>query len=202
MATADEAVAPNRRSPVLSFGRGARHDDGMTPAPFMLVTARVAGRPDAVDLARMYGDLAEEQRAIRAIWPYVDGLPAPVETSLLGLVERSDALVVVGEIDGVPLGFLVAVEEPLLDPVADRFIGVVRLIFTDLGARGVGVGAAMLDLAMACLAERGIDLLDARVSPGHRMAKNFFESNGFKARSITMHRGESAVVAPGEFEPS
>ncbi len=202
MATAGEEVAPDPRSPVFSFGRETRHDDGMTPAQFMLVAARVAEPSDAPDLARMYGDLAEEQRSIRAIWPYADGLPAPVEASLLGLVERPDALVVVGEIDGVPLGFLVAVEEPLLDPHADRFIGVIQLIFTDLDARGVGIGAAMLDVAMAHLVERGIDLFDARVSPGHRMAKNFFESSGFKARSIMMHRGESAVVAPDEVEPA
>jgi len=168
----------------------------MTPAPFMVVTARNAGPDDVPALIRMYGDLADEQRAIRAIWPYADGLPAPVDDALITLLQRSDAIVVVGEIDGVPLGFLLAVEEPLLDPVSDRRIGVVQLIFTADEARGVGVGAAMLDLTMRQLTDRGIDLFDARVSPGHRMAKNFFESNGFKARSITMHRGESAIVAP------
>ena len=170
----------------------------MTPAPFMVVTARNAGPDDVLVLTRLYHDLADEQRAIRAIWPYADGLPAPVDDALLALLQRSDAIVVVGEIDGVPLGLLLVVEEPLLDPVSDRRIGVVQLIFTADEARGVGVGAAMLDLAMTQLTDRGIDLFDARVSPGHRMAKNFFESNGFKARSITMHRGESPVVAPPE----
>lgn len=170
----------------------------MMPAPFMVVTARNAGPDDVPTLTRMYRDLADEQRAIRAIWPYADGLPAPVAGSLIALLQRPDAIVVVGEIDGVPLGFLLAVEEPLLDPMSDRRIGVVQLIFTADEARGVGVGAAMLDAAMTQLTERGIDLFDARVSPGHRMAKNFFESNGFKARSITMHRGESAVGAPPE----
>ena len=165
----------------------------MTPEPFILVTARNADRRDLDELVRMYRDLVEEQRAIRSIWPYADGLPAPVGVALLDLLERTDAVVVVGEIDGVPHGFLVAIEEPLLEPVSDRRIGVVSLVFTAHAARGVGVGAAMLDAAMDRLRERGIDLFDARVSPGHRMAKNFFESNGFKARSITMHRGESAV---------
>ena len=168
----------------------------MTPAPFMVVTARNAVPDDVHDLLGMYGGLADEQRAIRPIWPYADGLPAPVEASLLDLLERLDAIVVVGEIDGVPLGFLVVIEEHLLEPLADRRIGVVQLIFTTDEARGVGVGAAMLEVALSQLVDRGIDLFDARVSPGHRMAKNFFESNGFKARSITMHRGESAVEAP------
>ena len=162
----------------------------------MLVTARTARTDDISDLTHLYAELAEEQHAIRAIWPYADGLPEPVEGSLSEMLKRPDAIVIVGDIDGVPLGFLVGVEQALLDPMGDRRIGVVQLVFTDPEARGVGVGAAMLRLALDAFRERGIDLFDARVSPGHRLAKNFFESNGFKARSITMHRGESG------FEPA
>jgi hypothetical protein len=33
----------------------------------------------------------------------------------------------------------------------------------------------------------GIRLFDARVLPGHRLAKNFFEAGGFSARLIIMH---------------
>lgn len=161
----------------------------MTPTPFMLVTARFAQIEDIGDLVQLYDALAEEQRTIRAIWPHADGLPEPVSGSLTELLERPDAAVIVGEIDGVPLGFLVGVEQPLLDPLADRRIGVIQLIFTEHEARGVGVGAAMLRVAVEAFRDRDVDLLDARVSPGHRFAKNFFESNGFKARSITMHRG-------------
>ena len=145
----------------------------------------------------MYAELSAEQSAIRVIWPFADGLDEPVEASLTFLVREDGATAVVGEIDGVTVGFLIAVEEPLLEPMSDRRIGVVRFIFTDHEARGVGVGAAMLDAAMERLEERGIDLFDARVSPGHRLAKNFFESNGFKARSITMHRSDAG---PGTFD--
>ena len=172
----------------------------MTPMPFMTVTARLAQPEDASDLERLYGGLASEQRAIRSIWPYADGVPEPVGRSLSTMLERPDAIVVVGHIDGVPLGFLAGFQRPLLEPFAARNIGVVHLIFTEHDARGVGVGAAMLDLAMEQFRDRGIDLFDAWVSPGHRMAKNFFESNGFKARSITMHRGESGR-APSSAEP-
>ncbi len=37
---------------------------------------------------------------------------------------------------------------------------------------------------------RGHRFFDARVSPGHRHAKNFFESNGFSARLIVMHHAD------------
>lgn len=156
----------------------------------MSVTARNATVNDVPELVRMYASLEAEQSAIRAIWPYADGLDEPIKASLASLLHRDQTTGVVGEIDGVPLGFLIAIEEPLLEPMSDRCIGVVRFIFTDHEARGVGVGAAMLDVAMERLDRRGIDLFDARVSPGHRLAKNFFESNGFKARSITMHRSD------------
>ena len=165
----------------------------MTPMTFMTIEARLAQPDDVSDLEWLYAGLAAEQRSIRSIWPYSDGLPEPVSTSLNTLVERSRGIVVVGLIDGVPLGFLAGFEQPLLAPMADRNIGVVQLIFTDHEARGVGVGAAMLYVAMREFRNRGIDLFDARVSPGHRLAKNFFESNGFKARSITMHCSESEV---------
>lgn len=159
----------------------------------MTVAARLARIDDIGALERLYAGLAAEQRAIRPIWPYADGLAEPVGRSLSEMVESPDCVVVVGHIDDEPFGFLAGFEEPLLQPVADRHIGVVKLIYTDHEARGVGVGAAMLRVAVKEFGDRGIDLFDARVSPGHRLAKNFFESNGFKARSITMHRGESEV---------
>lgn len=157
----------------------------------MRVNARRATVSDLPDLVRMYEILEEEQSAIREIWPYADGLDAPTIDSLTSLLGNDRVTTVIGEIDGAAVGFLIAIEEPLLRPLADRYIGVVRFIFTDHEARGVGIGAAMLDLAMERLVGRGIDLFDARVSPGHRLAKNFFESNGFKARSITMHRSDA-----------
>jgi len=157
----------------------------------MRVTARRATVDDLSELLRMFAALSAEQSAIREIWPHADGLNTPIDTSLRSLLENDSVTVVLGAIDRVAVGFLIAVEEPLLEPLADRNIGVVRFIFTDHEARGVGVGAAMLDLTMERLEGKRVDLFDARVSPGHRLAKNFFESNGFKARSITMHRSDA-----------
>ena len=157
----------------------------------MSVAARHATMTDVPELLRMYAELSAEQSAIRDIWPYADGLDDPIDASMTSLIHDERATTVMGEIDGVTVGFLSAVEEPLLEPLSERYVGVVQFIFTDHEARGVGVGAAMLDLAMERLASRQVDLFDARVSPGHRLAKNFFESNGFKARSITMHRSDA-----------
>ncbi|MEN8113828.1 MAG: GNAT family N-acetyltransferase [Actinomycetota bacterium] len=164
----------------------------MNPETPMSVSARSAEVGDLAQLARMYEALEGEQSAIREIWPDADGLIRPIDATLLALLDASDAEVVIGEIDDVPVGFLVTEEAPLVAPRQAERIGSIRYIFTDHEARGVGVAAAMLAFAHDEMRRSGIRLFDARVSPGHRLAKNFFESHGFKARSITMHRTEES----------
>jgi len=156
----------------------------------MTVTAR-PGRPgDIAILTELYVGLAAEMDSIKPIWSVADGLPAPVVDSFAALLDDPDAHLYVGEIDSVPVGFLMARDEDLLPDAGGRRVAAVRLIFTLAGARGVGVGEAMIGLFLDEATARGIVEFDAHVSPGHRESKNFFESNGFKARSIVMHRSD------------
>jgi hypothetical protein len=46
----------------------------------------------------------------------------------------------------------------------------------------------MLDSVTSWLTARGCRAVDAGALPGERATKSFFESAGFKARLITMHR--------------
>ncbi|HSM02856.1 MAG TPA: GNAT family N-acetyltransferase [Acidimicrobiia bacterium] len=156
----------------------------------MTVTARAAGPEDVPVLTELYVALAAEMDAIKPIWSVADGLPVPVDEAFTGLLDDLDARMYIGEIDGVPVGFLMARDEDLLPHADGRRVAAVRLIFTLSGARGVGVGEAMIDLFLDEATSRGIVEFDAHVSPGHRESKNFFESNGFKARSIVMHRSD------------
>ncbi len=96
----------------------------------------------------------------------------------------------VGTIDDVPLGFLWMRAESLLPQAGGARVGAVRLVFVEAEARGVGVGEAMIVMVMAEFRDRGITLFDSHVSPGHRLAKNFFESHGYSARRIVMHHSE------------
>jgi GNAT superfamily N-acetyltransferase len=59
-------------------------------------------------------------------------------------------------------------------------------------ARGVSVGETMKDMLVAFCDERGCIGIDALALPGHRAAKNFFETAGFTARAIVMHRRSPA----------
>jgi len=141
----------------------------------------------------MYRSLETEQRELRPLWPLADGVDEPILDSFREILSDDESLLIIGTVEDVPLGFLWARPEDLLAQAGGERVGVIRLIFTDHDARGVGVGDAMLRSALDYLRGAGLRYFDARVSPGHRHAKNFFEANGFKARLIFMHRDDEAA---------
>lgn len=153
------------------------------------VTARYAGFEDIEQIERMYGDLEAEMDALHVMWKRADALHLPVCDALAKLIADDDSLVIVGEIDAIPFGFLIATVEPLVD---GSLIGAIRFIFTEPAVREVGVAEAMRDLALKDLRSRGLTRFDAHVLPGHRLVKNFFEAGGFSARTIVMHHDDDA----------
>jgi ribosomal protein S18 acetylase RimI-like enzyme len=156
----------------------------------MRVTARVAGGEDLVTLERLYRSLEEEMVALHTMWPVADGLDEPVAESFREAISEPDTIVVIGEIDGYPFGFLLARVERLLAQADGEEVGAIRLIYVDHDAREVAVGEEMRDTVLEMLRGRGVTKFDAHVLPGHRLAKNFFESGGFSARSIIMHHDD------------
>jgi ribosomal protein S18 acetylase RimI-like enzyme len=154
------------------------------------VAARRATLDDLDEIERLYRLLAEEMTPLSHMWPLADGLAEPLRDSLATVVEDAETVAVVGELDDVAFGFLVAHIEGMLPQAGDRKIGAIRLVFVQQPAREVGVGEAMLDLALTEMRSLGVSTFDAHVLPGHRLVKNFFEAGGFKARSIVMSRYE------------
>jgi len=156
----------------------------------MEISARRATSEDVPILGVFYRLLEKEQAALRPLWPLADGLDEPIAEAIGAAIGDATTLVVVGMLDGVPLGFALATTDELLAQAAGERVGTVRLIYSLDEARGVGVGAAMIDLILTEFRSRGLVLFDARVSPGHRNAKNFFEAHGFSARLIVMHHAD------------
>ena len=152
----------------------------------MHITARDATEADLADIERLYIRFAAEQAALRPLWHESEGLPNPVAGAIAALV-ASNAMTV-GTIDAQLVGFFVGDERTLVD--GEQRVGVIRYIFTEPEARGVGLADEMFKHGIGKLAERGIEVFDATVSPGHREAKNFYEAHGFSARSITMHSNQ------------
>ena len=96
-------------------------------------------------------------------------LPIRAGESVARLIDADS--VTVGTIDDSILGFLISGQRSLVDGV-DR-VGVIRYIYTEPEARGVGLADEMFGYAVAKLRAGGVELFDAIVSPGHREAKNF-----------------------------
>jgi ribosomal protein S18 acetylase RimI-like enzyme len=156
----------------------------------MKVSARLATGDDIEVLELLYRALEDEMVALHRMWPVADGLDEPVSAAFLQALDDPETVVLIGEIERQPFGFLVCRVERLLTQADGELVGAIRLIFVDPEAREVGVGEAMRDLVMELLRERGITKFDAHVLPGHRLAKNFFEAGGFAARSIIMHHDD------------
>jgi ribosomal protein S18 acetylase RimI-like enzyme len=157
----------------------------------MNVSARVATCDDIPTLESLYRGLEEEMTALHAMWPVADGLDEPVAESIGTALTDPETIVLIGEIDGYPFGFLLARVERLLAQADGQRVGALRLIYVDHDAREVALGEAMRETALTMLRERGITKFDAHVLPGHRLAKNFFEAGGFSARSIIMHHDDN-----------
>ncbi|MDJ0924676.1 MAG: GNAT family N-acetyltransferase [Acidimicrobiia bacterium] len=154
----------------------------------MEVSARPATLIDVARIVELYRPALDEQVALREAWSVAEGLAEPLDDTLRLLLSDDDSLLAVGLIDDVVFGFSWAQIAALLPQAGEEQLGVIRLVYVAEPAREVGVGESMLDLALTWLRERGISRFDAIVSPGHRLAKNFFESAGFSARRITMYR--------------
>ncbi len=152
----------------------------------MQITARNAIETDLPELARLYEGLAVEQSALRPLWRESEGVADPAKETLAGLIHSES--VTVGTIDEAILGFLISGLRILVD--GEERVGVIRYIYTDPGARGVGLADEMFKHAVAKLRASGVERFDAIVSPGHREAKNFYEAHGFSARSIVMHSSD------------
>ncbi len=146
--------------------------------------ATTADREALVRMARRAWDEAEGQRG----GPQFTREQGPLEDwidRLDVLLDGEDALVLVGGIDGVPLGFALA-RRRRFD--TDESVVELPALYTEPEARSVGIAAGLMDAVAAWAGDVGAAGLDAAVLPGNRSAKNFFESFGMKARLIQVHR--------------
>jgi GNAT superfamily N-acetyltransferase len=134
---------------------------------------------------RLWQQALEELRGQRGGGTLASNLTrADLAGDLLAQLEDPQGLLSVGTIDAAVVGVASArCEDTLEGPLA-----VLDVIYVEPGARGVGVGEALLEVASRWAAQRGCIGFDAPALPGQRAAKSFFESMGFTSRLLIMHR--------------
>lgn len=154
-------------------------------------TARKATQEDLSTLVRLWEEALADLEGRRGGPALASGLVrADLSSHLTAALTSADSLLVIGSIDSVPVGLVSA--RAMLDrkePVAD-----LELIYVEPAAREVGVAECMLEIVVARCEQWGVTGMDAPALPGSRAAKAFFESHGFQARLLIMHR----QIAPGE----
>lgn len=156
------------------------------------VTARRAVAGDVATLRSLAMAAHRETAVIErggAAWAASEALRGTPE-GLADLAEAADRvdgrgrLVLVGCLDEVPVGYLAArTDATPAGPVAR-----VTDLWVEEAARGVGVGAALIDALLAWAEREGCFGVDAWALPGERETKNFFEAAGFTARLLVVHR--------------
>jgi GNAT superfamily N-acetyltransferase len=144
-----------------------------------------AGRLD--ELARdLIASVTGQRGGAELVGP---GEPTPL--GILGartfdeLLTDPDRRILVGTLDGVATG--VAACRLAVRADGSR-TGVLDACYVEPGARGMGLGHLLAEEALRWFRDTGCVGVDGVALPGDRVAKQFFESVGFKARMLTMHR--------------
>lgn len=145
--------------------------------------------PDDIDrLVELFGMAVDEMRPLRggAVFTERETRAVPSRDDLAAAVAGDGGrLALVGTYDGMVLGYSVAGIEVLRDGTR---LGRITDLYVEPGARGVGVGDRMMTEILAWFQAERCAAADGYALPGDRSTKNFFESSGFSARLLVMHR--------------
>jgi GNAT superfamily N-acetyltransferase len=147
-------------------------------------------RPARIDETGAIAGLAREARS-EALeyrggerWMATEAAPEPLEDHLAGLIADPEAVLVAGLWDDTVVGYGWARRIVRLDgsPIAR-----IEELFVTPQGRSVGVGEALFDSLMQWARDQELAAIDAFVLPGHREAKNFFETFKMTAHALIVH---------------
>ena len=153
----------------------------------MTEAARPAVREEVDQLAELVARGQTELTGRRGgpLWAQRDAAHPLDAAALSVLVTDPDALVLVGTFDDVVVGYGIVQLERLRDGTT---LAVIDGLYVEPGARGVGVGEAVMDAVVTWSESKGCRGIDGFALPGDRETKNFFERFGLTARAILVHR--------------
>jgi GNAT superfamily N-acetyltransferase len=119
------------------------------------------------------------------VWAAREARQEPLDESLKAALADPDTRVLCGTIDDAVIGYAVVHLDDL--PHGGR-VGVLDDIFVEQEAREVGVGEALVNDVIEWCREADCIGIDSSALPGNRQTKNFFETFGFTARLIVVHK--------------
>ncbi len=163
--------------------------------------ARPATAADVDRIAELFRLAISELEPTRGgrVFAVREARAEPVETELRAALIDDRRGLWAGTIDDVVIGYAATHMEDLRDGYR---LGVVDDLFVEPGARGVGVGEALMTELLRWGEAQSCSGLDATALPGNRATKNFFEGSGFTARLLVMHHTYGVAAELSPVEPS
>lgn len=144
-------------------------------------SVRVATSDDLARCAELLGEAQVEAGAQRGGTQLVGSATAPDPGSLFAYIDDDRRRLLVGQFEGAVVGAAAGrIESPTR--------GQVVWCHVEAGARGVGVGTALVTALAGWFTEAGCTEMEAVALPGDRSTKQLYESSGLKARLLVMHR--------------
>ncbi len=106
---------------------------------------------------------------------------APV-TDWLALNSDPQRAIFVGTLDDAVVSYMVVELSP------EKHRGLITHAFVETEARELGLGDAMLEMAIAVVRKAGLAGIEAVALPGDRETKNMYERAGLTARKLTVYK--------------
>ncbi len=153
----------------------------------MQENARVATAEDIETLSALATEAIAEQADSRGgwVWSRREARGEPFAGGFEQALQDPAQQVWVGQIDEAAVGYCVAGLDKLR---TGETLGVISDLYVTEPAREVAVGERLIEAVLAWCEGHDCVGVDALALPGNRATKNFFESFGFKARMLTVHR--------------
>lgn len=110
-----------------------------------------------------------------------------------------DGSLLVARTDNAVVGFTnVGLEDGALDSDATR--GIVHNLYVEPGARGEGVGSALLDAAEALLRDRGADVIAIEAMADNADARRLYRRRGYDPHRVQFERSVESGDSAGTTE--
>ncbi len=117
-------------------------------------------------------------------WMATEAAPEPLEDYLDGLMADPETVVLVGVWEDALVGYCWGRAMVRQD---GSHIARIEELFVTPQARSVGVGESLFSALSQWARDRQLTAMDAFVLPGHREAKNFFETFKMTAHALIVH---------------
>jgi GNAT superfamily N-acetyltransferase len=148
--------------------------------------ARRAAPEDAARIARLIEAARSDAMGMRGglqLMADSDG-PEPSASTVVSWMTDPMRLVLAGTFAGAVVGVCAG----RIDEGRGKRVGIVDWCYVEPAARGVGVGTALGEAIVSWFTEENCASVDVRALPGDRSTKQLFESLGFSARLLVLHR--------------